>query len=202
MIIFWIFSSVLGFSRAFSAGYWTLSEMWLIIFVSFHKIIFFFCITFIFYISAITGDFVLPLCLSITDYFVLSSLGWSWSVMHFRFCMRDVFPFPFRPVISIQLWILFFYQSDINKVVLVRSSLCLYNEIISFYNNADDCRPSFPKSPLKKLCDNGQCQNEGHIWWFVLFSAPYQSDRRIAKTVSTMPTVQSAHANVSSWMVG
>lgn len=38
MIIFWTFSSVLNFSRKISAGYWTLSEMWLIIFVPFRKI--------------------------------------------------------------------------------------------------------------------------------------------------------------------
>jgi hypothetical protein len=140
----------LSFSRTFSAGCWKFSEMWLIIFVSFRKINFFFCITFIVFISVITGDFALPLFLSSTGYFVLLSLVWFWSVIHFRFCMWDIVPFPFRTVISIRLWLLFSYQSDTKKVFLVKFSPCLYIEIISFYNNVDDRRPKFRIPPLKK----------------------------------------------------
>jgi len=200
MIIFgrfpasWVFKYI--FSRLLEA-FWNVAHHFRLISQNL-----FLCIIFIVPFSAITGDFVLHLFLSINGYFVLSSLVWFWSAKHFCFYMRAVVPFPFRPVISIRLWLLFLYQSDINKVFLARFSPSLYIEIISFYNNADDGRPNFRMPPLKKPRDNGQCQNKGHIWGFVLFSAPYQYDGRIAKTVSSIYTVQSAHANVSSWMVG
>jgi len=71
-------------------------------------IFFSFCITFTAFISVTTRNFVLPLFLSTTGYFVLLYLFWFWSVTHFRFSMWYVVPFPFRHVVSVRLRILFF----------------------------------------------------------------------------------------------
>jgi hypothetical protein len=85
-------------------------------------------------------------------YWVLCPIAFSLAVVSKAFSLlyTDVISFASRPVIILRLWILFLYQSDVGKIVLVTTSRYSWIEIIFFYDVGDDSRTNFQIPPLKK----------------------------------------------------